>query len=54
MRRIIVEPEYNLLRQQIELLKTDGINLSFTEDAITEIANLSVLLNRTVENLGAR
>ena len=54
MRSILVDPEYNLLIQQQELLKCDGINLTFTKEAIDSIATIAVELNRTVENIGAR
>ena len=43
-----------LVRQQIELIKTEGVTLSFDDDAIREIAKTAALLNRTVENIGAR
>ena len=43
-----------LVRQQIELIKTEGVALSFDDDAIREIAKTAALLNRTVENIGAR
>ena len=54
MHDILVEPEYNLLVQQKALMSCDDINLTFTDEAITEIAKLAVDLNRNVENIGAR
>lgn len=54
MRQILTEPQYNLLVQQQELMKCDGINLIFKDEAIDEIATQAVTLNRTVENIGAR
>lgn len=52
--RILTEPVNNLLKQQIELMKAESLELSFTEDAIREIARISSEVNRTVENIGAR
>jgi len=43
-----------LLRQQIELIATEGVKLHFEDDAIREIARMAALLNKTVENIGAR
>ena len=43
-----------LVRQQIELLATEGVTLKFEDDAIREIARMAALVNRTVENIGAR
>ena len=40
--------------QQIELIKTEGVTLTFDDDALREIAKTAALLNRTVENIGAR
>ena len=38
----------------MELLATEGVNLEFDEDAIREMARMAALLNKTVENIGAR
>lgn len=43
-----------LIRQQVELIGTEGVTLEFEDDAIREIARVAALLNRTVENIGAR
>lgn len=43
-----------LLRQQIELIATEGVTLEFEDDAVREIARMAALLNKTVENIGAR
>lgn len=51
---ILTEPVNNVLRQQTELLKTEGIQLEFTQDGIREIAKVAHESNRTVENIGAR
>lgn len=51
---ILTEPEMNLLQQQIELLKTEGVDISFSEDGIKEIAKTAAAVNKSSENLGAR
>jgi len=43
-----------LVVQQIALIKTEGVELTFDDDALREIAKLAAHLNRTVENIGAR
>jgi len=52
--RILTEPVANLLRQHTALLETEGVKLKFEDDAIREIARIAALVNRTVENIGAR
>ena len=54
MRRILTEPEANLIRQYTALMGTEGMKLEFTDDAIDALANLATEVNRTVENIGAR
>ena len=54
MRRILVEPEANLVRQHQALLLTEGVTLHFTEDAFDAIADAAVAVNSAVENIGAR
>jgi ATP-dependent HslUV protease ATP-binding subunit HslU len=53
-RRILTEPEASLIRQYKELLKTEGVILDFTEDAIDELATLAEEINTAIENIGAR
>ena len=53
-RRILTEPEASLIKQYIALLKTEGVTLDFTEDAIDAIANIAVSVNSSIENIGAR
>jgi len=53
-RRILTEPECSLLKQYVALLKTEAVDLVFTDDAIDELARLAAEINRTVENIGAR
>ncbi|MBX9621484.1 MAG: ATP-dependent protease ATPase subunit HslU [Alphaproteobacteria bacterium] len=52
--RILVEPETNLIRQYQALLKTEGVELTFKDDAIREMADLAAQVNQNVENIGAR
>ncbi|MGA0605948.1 ATP-dependent protease ATPase subunit HslU [Phenylobacterium sp. VNQ135] len=53
-RRILTEPEANLIRQHQALLATEGVTLTFTEDAIDALADAAVAVNGAVENIGAR
>jgi ATP-dependent HslUV protease ATP-binding subunit HslU len=53
-RRILTEPEASLIRQYVALMQTEGVTLSFTDDAIDALADAAVLVNSTVENIGAR
>uniref|UniRef100_A0A7S2YCT9 AAA+ ATPase domain-containing protein n=1 Tax=Entomoneis paludosa TaxID=265537 RepID=A0A7S2YCT9_9STRA len=52
--RILTEPVANLVRQQIEMIGTEGVTLEFEDEAIREIARMAALLNREIENIGAR
>ena len=54
MRRILVEPEANLVRQHQALLLTEKVTLTFTEDALDAIADAAAAVNSAVENIGAR
>ena len=49
-----VQSYLQLLRQQTELIGTEGVKLDFEDDAVREIARMAALLNKTVENIGAR
>jgi ATP-dependent HslUV protease ATP-binding subunit HslU len=53
-RRILTETEVSLIRQYKALLETEGVNLDFTEDALDALADVAVMLNSSVENIGAR
>jgi ATP-dependent HslUV protease ATP-binding subunit HslU len=53
-RRILTEPEANLVRQAQALLATEGVTLTFTEAAIDALADAAVTVNGAVENIGAR
>ncbi len=52
--RILKEPRNALLKQYIALLETEGLNISFTDDAIEEIASTASTVNDKTENIGAR
>ena len=52
--RILKEPENNLIKQYIELISTEGVRLSFADEAISEIASIATKVNEEVENIGAR
>ncbi|MEG2687964.1 MAG: ATP-dependent protease ATPase subunit HslU, partial [Clostridia bacterium] len=52
--RILTEPDNAVLKQYTELLSVDGVELSFTEDAIADIAKAAFYENENSENLGAR
>src|SRR5665213_1197997 len=52
--RILKEPKNALIKQYQALLDTVGIKLSFTEDALEEIASFAARVNETTENIGAR
>ncbi|GAB2188576.1 ATP-dependent protease ATPase subunit HslU [Sessilibacter sp. MAH1] len=52
--RILTEPNASLTDQQIALMKTEGVDLSFTEDGIRRIAETAFQVNESTENIGAR
>jgi ATP-dependent HslUV protease ATP-binding subunit HslU len=52
--RILREPRHALTLQYRELLKTEGVDLQFTDDAVAEIARFAAEVNRRTENIGAR
>ena len=52
--RILQEPRNALIRQYTALLETEGLQVSFTEEAINEIARFATLVNEQTENIGAR
>jgi ATP-dependent HslUV protease ATP-binding subunit HslU len=52
--RILKEPKSALIKQYIALLETEGIKLSFSEDALIEIAKIAAQVNQSTENIGAR
>jgi len=52
--RILTEPQNALIRQYKELLKTEGIELIFKDEAIIEVAEIAAYVNESTENIGAR
>ena len=52
--RILREPENSLVKQYCALMGTEGITLTFAEEAIDELARLAAEVNSHVENIGAR
>ena len=52
--RILTEPENSLTRQYVALMATEGIELSFTDEAVDAIAGYAAEANRRAENIGAR
>jgi len=52
--RILTEPQNALIKQYIALLETEGIKLSFHNDAVQEIARFAASVNDSTENIGAR
>ena len=53
-KRILKEPDNSLIKQYKALLKTENVNLNFTEDGIDMLAKISAEVNSSVENIGAR
>jgi ATP-dependent HslUV protease ATP-binding subunit HslU len=52
--RILTEPKNALLLQYIALLKTEGVELVFSDDAVEKIAEIAEEVNVRTENIGAR
>jgi len=52
--RILTEPENSLTKQYVALLATDGVDLTFTDDGVEEIAALGARLNIEHQDIGAR
>ena len=53
-KRILREPDFSLIKQYVALLKTENVELEFSDDGIDAIANIASEVNTTVENIGAR
>ena len=53
-KRILKEPDNSLIKQYKALLKTENVDLEFTEDGIDTIANIASDVNSKIENIGAR
>jgi len=52
--RILTEPKNALVKQYTALLDTEGVKLTFTEDAVSTLARYAALVNEQTENIGAR
>jgi ATP-dependent HslUV protease ATP-binding subunit HslU len=52
--RILTEPDASLTKQYAALLKTEGVDLRFTDDGVRRLAELAYQVNETTENIGAR
>ena len=53
-KRILLEPHNALTKQHAALMETEGVKVSFTDDAIEEIASMASIMNEQTENIGAR
>ena len=53
-KRILKEPDNSLIKQYKALLKTENVELEFTDDGIDTIASIANEVNSTIENIGAR
>ncbi len=53
-KQILIQPKNSLIMQYQALLKTEGIELVFTEDAISTLAGMAVTINKFSEDIGAR
>jgi ATP-dependent HslUV protease ATP-binding subunit HslU len=53
-KRILTEPKNSLVKQYKALLETEGIELTFTDDAVDSVARFAVRVNEQTENIGAR
>jgi ATP-dependent HslUV protease ATP-binding subunit HslU len=52
--RILTEPENALIRQYVELLRTERVALHFLPEAVEAIAEIAMQVNTSTENIGAR
>ena len=52
--KILLEPKNALVKQYTALLETEGIKITFTDDAVQEIARFGAMVNEQTENIGAR
>ena len=53
-KRILKEPKFSLIKQYEALMKTEDVEITFTEDGIDALATLAVDINTSIENIGAR
>ena len=52
--RILTEPKASLTKQYQALMKTEGLEIEFTSDAVTRLAEIAYEVNENTENIGAR
>src|SRR5438445_5412757 len=52
--RILTEPQNALIKQYVALLETEGIKLTFNDDAVQEVPRFAATVNESTENIGAR
>lgn len=53
-KQILTQPQNALIKQYVALLETEGLKITFTEDAIDQIASMAYVVNEKMENIGAR
>ena len=53
-KRILTDTEASLIKQYVALMRTEGVELEFSDDAVAAIARLAAKVNGSVENIGAR
>ena len=53
-RRILTETEASLIKQYVALMRTEGVEIAFTDNSIAAIARIAAQVNSSVENIGAR
>jgi ATP-dependent HslUV protease ATP-binding subunit HslU len=54
LKRILTQPKNSLIKQYQALLNTEGVQLEFTDDSITKLAEMTAEINKSTENIGAR
>ena len=52
--RILTQTKYNLVEQNVQLMKTEGVDLQFADGAVREIAKVASEINTSMQNIGAR
>ena len=52
--RILTEPEFGIVKQNVALLNTEGVDVSWTECGLREVARFATEMNTYIENIGAR
>ncbi len=53
-KRILTDTEASLIKQYVALMRTEGVELEFSDDAVAAIARIAAKVNGSVENIGAR